>query len=339
MRWLFRLLFVATLPLGLSGQTAQEIAQRHADRAGEKLARLSSYRAEGRTFIGNQEVPFVLWAQRPDRLRIESSTPSRRTVQVYDGVHPPWLSHSEVESGAPQVMTGAVAREFAANADFDDALVSYEAKGNSVDYAGEDEVEGRAAHKLLVMSKSDDICFLWVDTQNHEIVRRMTYRIVKEQRAVIDTYFKDFRPVAGVMFPHKIEARTNGRAVYTTLIDKMEPNPKKMPMRLFDRPGGWPEEQVALEAPKDPPVTAAENPPLESPPVLLGDDTKKLEPVAEAPMAEAEKLVEQEPEEPKPDTEKIEIPPVKFDVIPPVLTKPEFDSPPRDSTRAPQKLR
>lgn len=304
MRWFFGIMAGLLLAAVTQAQTGAEVAQRHAERAGEKLAKLHAYRAEGRTFIGDKEVPFTMWAQRPDRLRIESSTPSRRLVQVYDGVHPPWTSHSEVEGGAAQLMTGSEAREFIANADFDDPLVDFEAKKYTVDYAGEDEVEGRAAHKLLVMSKSDDICFLWVDNETNEIVRRMTYRIVQEQRAVIDTYFKDFRPVAGVMFPHKVEARTNGRAIYTTLIDKMEPNPKKMRADLFEHPGGWPEENKVEEPKSDASKT---------------EETKTDAPKFELPKAEENKSDAPKADEPK--SEAARSTDVKFEVTNPADTK------------------
>ncbi len=283
MRWLLHFVTLLVLAVIVCAQTGADIAQRHAERAGEQLGKLTAYRAEGRTFIGNNEVPFTMWAQRPDQLRIESSTPGRRLVQVYDGVHPPWTSHSEAAGGAAQLMTGAEAREFIANADFDDPLVNFAAKGFSVDYAGSDEVDGHTAHKLLVMSKSDDISFLWVDTETNEIVRRMTYRTVQEQRAVIDTYFRDFQPVEGVKFPRKIEARTNGRIIYTTLIDQMEPNPEKWPADLFEHPGGWPDGKPVAAPKADEPKPAEGKPeviapaaprPPDKPPEEAGDKPK-----------------------------------------------------------------
>ena len=323
MRRLIPLILFLPLAAAAQSQLGLEIAQRHAERAGEKLANLTAYRAEGRTFIGNQEVPFVLWAQRPNRLRIESSTLTRRLVQVYDGEHAPWASHSEVADGAAQTMTGAEAREFMASADFDDPLVDFEAKGYSVDYAGEDDLDGRRAHKLLVMSKTDDICFLWVDAESSEIVRRMTYRIVNDQRAVIDTFFKDFKPVAGVLLPHKVEARTAGRAIYTTLIDKMEPNPRKMAPTLFARPGGWPEEPKAAEVKVERSSVEATNKEEQKPEgpkveASRGEETtaegmKKNEPLGDAaktdaPKVEVPKPAEAKSDEPKTDEPKTEAP-------------------------------
>ena len=228
------------LPLALAvsaqAQLGHEMARQHATRAGDRLAALTALRAEGRTFINDEVVPFTFIAQRPNRLRVESFTPRRRVVQVYDGTNPPWISHTEQKGGAPQDMGESDARDFIANADFDGPLVNFTAKGYSVDYAGEEPVEGRKASKLLVMNKSDSIYFLWVDAENHEVVKRTAYRQSGGQRVAVDTLFKDFREVGGVLQPHRIETSANGRLLYIMLIDRMVPNPPELPPETFAQP-------------------------------------------------------------------------------------------------------
>ena len=228
------------LAMAVSGhaQLGHEIAAKHAARAGERLAALTALRAEGRMFIGDEVLPFILVAQRPDRLRVESFTAQRRVVQGYDGVGAPWTTQSDVRAGAPQEMTAAEAKDFIANADFDGPLMNYAAKGYSVDYAGEDVLEGRKAYKLLLMSKSDDIFFLWVDAGTSEVVKRTVYRQFDTQRVAVDTFFKDFRPVGGVLQPFRVETTANGRTLYVMLIDKLEANPAPIPPGTFARPGG-----------------------------------------------------------------------------------------------------
>jgi hypothetical protein len=236
MRRCLYLILVLGLATSGSAQLGHEIARRHAERAGDKLAALVAVRAEGRTFINGEVVPFLLVAQRPNRLRVESFTPVRRALQVYDGETPPWTSHSETKGGHPQAMPEADAREFIINADFDGPLVNFAAKGFSVDYAGEEPVGGRPAYKLLVMDRRDHLFFLWVDTQTAEIVKRTVYRMSNGQRVAVDTIFKDFRPVGGVMQPHHIETIANGHLLHVTVIDRMEANPAVAP-GMFARPG------------------------------------------------------------------------------------------------------
>jgi outer membrane lipoprotein-sorting protein len=216
-------------------QLGHEIAQRHAERAGAKLAALKNLRAEGRTFISGEMVPFTLTAERPNRLKVETFSPLRRVIQVHDGENPPWISHSEVKGGVPQTMAAADAKDFVDNADFDGPLVNFAEKGYSVDYAGEDMLDGRRAYKLLMMSPADDIFFLWVDAENHEMVKRTVYKANKEGRLTIETFFKDFRPVAGVLQPHRVETASNGRLVYVMVIDEMKAN-VEIPKGTFGRP-------------------------------------------------------------------------------------------------------
>jgi len=232
-----RVLLVVGLLFGAGSARAQlgkEIAQKHAQRAGGKLAELTALRAAGRTFIDQEEVPFTMVAQRPNRLQVESATPLHRTIQGWDGVHPPWVVQGE--GVAPRDMSPTEAKDFIANADFDGPLVDYAAKGGSVDYAGEEKIDGRPAYKLLLMNQRDEIFFMWLDTETYEVVKRSVYRVFNGQRVSVDTFFKDYRPVGGVLQPHRVETIANGRTVYVMLIDRMEANPVDLPAETFTRP-------------------------------------------------------------------------------------------------------
>ncbi|WP_438482084.1 hypothetical protein [Oleiharenicola lentus] len=220
---------------GASTDIGRDIARQHAERAGAKLPALNSLRGDGKTFIGREVVPFAFISQRPNRLRVESYTPLRRVVQVYDGTNAPWISHTEIKNGIPENMPEGDAKDFIENADFDGPLVNYAAKGFSVDYAGEEKIDGRDAFKLLVMSKTDHIFFLWVDTKNYEIVKRTVYRTVKGKRVAMDTLFKDFRPVGGVLQPHRVETLADGRLLYVMVTDKMAANPADVDAGNFAR--------------------------------------------------------------------------------------------------------
>ena len=228
-------LMAGMLAVTASAQIGPEIAQQHARRAGDRLAALTGLRAEGRILIGGETVSVVATAQRPGRLRVETTTPLRHVIQVTDGVNPPWISHPDTQGGAPQDMNEDDARDFAVSADFDGVLVDYAKKGYSVDYAGEEVIDGRRAAKLLVMGPRDEIFFLWVDAGTHEIVKRLLYRTRGGQRIAVETLYKDFRPVGGVPQPYRIETLANGQVVYVMLMDRMEANPIIAP-GTFARP-------------------------------------------------------------------------------------------------------
>jgi outer membrane lipoprotein-sorting protein len=224
-------LFVVTA----RAQIGSEIAQQHAQRAGGHLAELKGLRAEGRILIGNETISVTAIAQRPGKLRVETKTPLRHVIQVADGVHPAWISHTDTQGGAPQDMNEADARDFKVSADFDGVLVDHAAKGYSVDYAGEEVLDGKRTSKLLMMGPRDEIFFLWVDAVSHEIVKRLVYRTRAGKRMSIETVYQDFRPVNGVLQPYRIGTFVDGKIVYVMVMDRMEGNPIVAP-GAFDRP-------------------------------------------------------------------------------------------------------
>lgn len=221
-------------------QVGHEIARKHAARGGGKYREVKSLFIEGKTLIGGEIVDIRMWAERPNKLRVESSTGTRKVTQIYDGRHEPVITHTEVENGRPMRMSAGERKEFIANADFDGPLVDFAAKGYSVDYAGDDKVEGRPTKKLLVMNSQGDVFFLWVDAQTFETVKRGVFRTANEKRVLIETTFSDFREVAGSLQPHRIETKVGARSLYLMVLTRMVANTSVPVPDLFKVPENWP---------------------------------------------------------------------------------------------------
>lgn len=236
------LLCLVLLPIPAFGaDIGAEVARKHAERSGGRAREIQSLYAEGRTLIRDEVIEFRLWAQRPGRLRVESVSPRRRVVQVADGVHEPFISHSDVEGGRPLRMGASERRDFLGNADFDGPLVDHVEKGNTVDYAGSDLLDGRPASKLLVMSPRDDVLFLWVDEESGEIVKRSVFRVARDRRVTVDTFFSDFREVGGTRQPHRIETKVGEGTLYLMVVARMEADSPRVTPEVFAVPEGWPQ--------------------------------------------------------------------------------------------------
>ena len=248
------LLLLGLTTAGAAADLGREIAERHAQRPA--VRELRSLYAEGRTLIRGEAIEFRMWAERPNRLRVESTSPLRKVVQVYDGRHEPVIQHSDAEGGRPLRMSPAERKDFIANADFDGPLMDHAAKGFTVDYAGSESIAGRRANKLLVMSPRDDVLFLWLDAETAEIVKRSVFRIVREQRVTVDTFFSEFRQVAGTHQPHRIETKIGDNTLYLMVISRMEGNSVQVTPDKFAVPDGWP--MLPLEfRPEGAPSTSA----------------------------------------------------------------------------------
>lgn len=236
-------LFLVLLFASVSAHAADlgaEIARKHEERSGGRAKELRSIYAEGRTLVRGEVVDFRMWAERPNRLRIESTSSTRKVIQVYDGRHEPMISHSDAENGRPLRMSAGEQKDFIGNADFDGPLVDSAVKGYSVDYAGGEDVGGRPAAKLLVMDPRDEVFFFWIDAETAEVVKRSVFRVARDRRVLIDTFFSDFRPVAGTLQPHRVETKVGDNTLYLMIIARMEGNSAEVTAEKFAVPDGWP---------------------------------------------------------------------------------------------------
>ena len=206
----------------------EDVARIHLEVIGgqERIAALSAMRASGHVIAGGKRVRFTLTAARPNRIRLETEGGGRTLVQGSDGVEPPW----EFDTGSwpPRFrpMAEAVAKRFAADAEYDDPLVAGAVRGYALDFAGEVELDGKKLLRLLVTRKLADTFSLLVDPDTYLIVMRVESRTSPGGRPVqIATRYAQFRPVEGVLLPHEITVLVDGRLTQQTKIDTIDANP------------------------------------------------------------------------------------------------------------------
>jgi hypothetical protein len=235
---LLSLVFALVAVAGFAADRAEELARIHIEAIGgkQRITALSSLRATGQVAAAGNRVRFTMMAARPAKLRLETETDARTLVQGTDGVEPAW----EFDTGSwpPQyrTMPDNVARTFVADAEFDDPLVSAESRGYKLEYAGEVEAKGRKLHRILVTRKLAETYSVLLDDETFCIVMRVEFRTsLAGRRLQVVTHFEDFRPVAGVLFPHLITVAVDGQASQQTKITRIEANPA-LPADTFSRP-------------------------------------------------------------------------------------------------------
>lgn len=222
LRWL---LLLCAFAAGLRADFARDLAHIHAEATGgrERVRALKAIRATGVTRTDKGELGFVLSGERPNRLRIEILDGARTIVQAWDGNREPWTS--DTKTGRVLVMAGEVAGVFKTEAEFDDPLLAGPDRPVSLDYAGEAEIEGRTLLKIVVTQNFSATSFVYLDPATYLIVRRDAVRRYKAGEVIMRTDYSDFRPVAGVLLPHRLVVTQGGKRVRETVIEKMEPNP------------------------------------------------------------------------------------------------------------------
>jgi outer membrane lipoprotein-sorting protein len=214
---------------------AQDLARIHVEAVGGRtgIQALKAFKATGVTRNERGELRFMLWAARPHQIRTEVTSGARTIVQVWDGKGQPWRADSQARRIT--FMTGEQAEEFKTEAEFDDPLIPGADRKVSLDYAGEVELDGREFLKVLVTLNLTETSFVYLDPATYLIVRSDVVRHRQGGEVVRRTDYSDFKSVSGVMLPHRLIVSQNGKRLYETVIDQMEPNPK-LPDDIFKLP-------------------------------------------------------------------------------------------------------
>lgn len=224
LRWLLPVILL--LPLAGRADQADEVARIHTEAIGgrQRMEQMRTLRATGRVEIGGRVMTFVLLAERPNRLRMETRTENRRIIQATNGVDAPWQLLSDDDPPRVTQLQDFAAREFAADAEFDDPLVNYAARGYALDYAGVAQVGDRPAIRLLVTRRLVDSFELLVDAETYFILQRITRQVRQGREITTEIRFDDHRPVGGVIIPHRFLKYADGRLLYESRFETVEAN-------------------------------------------------------------------------------------------------------------------
>jgi len=246
MKRLARLLLagLAIIAAPLPGQTADSIIARYVQTIGgtARLQAVQSLRRTGRfTGGGGFEAIVVQENKRPNSVREEFSIQGMTGINAYDGTTgwkiEPWQGKRDPEALGEEEMHGILD-----DADFDGPLVSYQAKGNRVEYQGVEQIEGSDAYKLKVTRPNGDVSFYYLDTEYYVPIRIDTQRMIRGAPQEFETSLGDYKQVAGVYLPFSFESGPKGsssadRSKIT--YDKIEAN-VPLDNTRFARPGARP---------------------------------------------------------------------------------------------------
>jgi len=186
------------------------------------------------------QLPFTMELQRPRKQRLEILFNGKKALQVYDGSNGwklrPYLNRLEVEPFTEDELKVA-----SSQVDLDGYLIDYAAKGESIESAGIEKVDGHDNYKLKVTLKDGHSVHVWVDAQTYlETKVEGQPRRLDGVEHPVEISYSDYRTVSGLHIPFVLETHvlpvakapsSPVRAVGAyppekIAIDKVEINPK-----------------------------------------------------------------------------------------------------------------
>jgi len=215
------------LAAALPAQTADEIVAKYVAKIGgmPKLEAIQTLKKTGKyTGGGGFEARVVEENKRPNMIRQEFVLQGMVGVTAYDGKEgwkiEPWQGKKDVEPLGEEEMKAILE-----DADFDGPLIHSKEKGNTVELAGTEPVEGTDAFKLKVTLKNGDVQYFFVDSEDFVPIKVEKKRMIRGAERESETSLGDYKEVAGVYFPHSFEFGQKGSPNRQKVVyDKIEAN-------------------------------------------------------------------------------------------------------------------
>jgi len=200
------------LSTSLSAQTADDIIARYLQTVGgaDRIAAVKSLRRTGKFAGGGGfEAVVVEENKRPNLVRQEFSIQGMTGVTAYEGKNgwklEPWNGKKDIETLGEEEL-----KQIVEDSDFDGPLVNYQQKGNKVEYAGTEQVDGTDTYKLKVTLASGDVRYYYLDSDYYVPIKIDTKRMVRGAEREYETTLGDYKAVNGWFLPHSVQTNAKG---------------------------------------------------------------------------------------------------------------------------------
>jgi hypothetical protein len=190
------------------------------------LHNLQILRLTGKMLIqqGQIQLTYTQIKKRPDEVRSEASLQGMSQIEAYDGKEG-WKVSPFFGRKDPERMSADDVKALVEDAEMDGPLVDWQAKGNTVEYLGTEDVDGTPAHKLKVTRKNGDVSFVYLDPDHFLEIRVLTQRVRHGAYEEVETDLGDYEKAGGVFVPTSIEFGSKGAPdKQRIIIDKVEAN-------------------------------------------------------------------------------------------------------------------
>lgn len=225
--------FLALAAVAAAENTVEDIVRKNLEtRGGEdawksvQTAKMTGTMQMMATGAGGLEAPFAIEFKRPDKVRIEFTMQGMTGIQAFDG-ETGWMVMPFMGKTEPEEIVGPQLEQIKEQGEFEGPLVDYEAKGNTVELLGTEEVDGTPAYKLKVTRPNGDVDVLYLDQEYHVEFKSVSKREVQGQEVEVATVYGDYKEVDGLMLSHSMEiGMDGGPSMQVITLETVELNPE-----------------------------------------------------------------------------------------------------------------
>jgi len=196
---------------------------------------VTTLRLTGRVMSDGHEQGLLILARRPGLRREELAFELGTVVSAFDGERA-WTLDPFLGPGAARELTGPALELAREQADFDGPLIDHAAKGHRLTLEGETTVDERRGWRVKLTRRDGRVSWHDLDAASGVELRMSVEIRGGGDPVVVETIFDDYRPVDGILVPHRVVTRTGDRATSEIVIEQVAFN-VPIDLAVFRMPG------------------------------------------------------------------------------------------------------
>ena len=202
-------LFIVTI---INAQSLEEILKKYSvANKQDQISKLSTLKITANMSMMGMEMPMTMWMKNPDKIKSVTSFNGQEVISVFDGTKG-YMINPMTGSTEPIIMTADQVRQATNNNIFQNYLVAFYKKGQLA-LAGEDNVNGKPAFKIIANVEGVSAIELYIDKSTYYIIK--TVAEVKQEGMTmnIETYPTEYTEINGIVLPMKTTSNASGMEV------------------------------------------------------------------------------------------------------------------------------
>jgi len=224
-------------PAAQAGMTLDDVVAAHMKARGgaDKWKAIQTIKVTGHEASQGEELPIIIYRKRPNFIRQEIAFPGHTLINSFDGTTS-WVINPAAGPD-PTTLTGPQAELAKDDAEFDESLINYQARGSLAALVGIETVNDAKAYHIKITSKIGSIEHDYIDTTTFLTVKMTTEANLAGVTTPLEAQYSNFKAVEGITMPFLERHVANGKTFATLTVDRFEFN-VKLDDALFKMPGG-----------------------------------------------------------------------------------------------------
>ena len=189
---------------------------------GEKI---TSLKITGKMAFGGVTGTFVIYNKRPFLNRMDLELMDKKIIQCINEKEGWFINEIAEQNTAQRMDNDTYERSKTQNFYMIHPLENYKSKGIKLEYKGESNIDSVNCFIITVIMPDSSKTDMYIDSKNYvQLLQKTEIKQPDSKDIVIESYYKDYRNIGGLLIPYFMESKTNGESQTKMLIEKVEVN-------------------------------------------------------------------------------------------------------------------